>query len=224
MGAREVHEEETVLSLPGADLAGSLHVPEGASGVVLFAHGSGSSRYSARNRTVAEWLRDGGMGTLLMDLLTAQEERIDSQTREFRFDIPLLARRLDQARAWLRTHPAAGGLPVGYFGASTGAAAALIAAARPGAEVSAVVSRGGRVDLAEQVVDQVRAPTLLIVGGNDTPVIPLNQRIHDRLTCPKRLEIVPGADHLFTEPETLERVAELARDWFAEHLPRAAAA
>lgn len=200
-------------------LEGSLEVPEGAQGVVLFAHGSGSSRHSPRNRFVAKELQGGGLGTLLIDLLTPEEEAIDLRTRELRFDIEGLARRLVGAVDWLGGHPDTAGLGVGLFGASTGAGAALVAAAeRP--EVGAVVSRGGRPDLAGAALTRVRAPTLLIVGGFDKPVIELNRQAFERLPETRDLQIVPGASHLFEEPGTLDEVARLARTWFTRHLSR----
>ncbi|HXE58080.1 MAG TPA: dienelactone hydrolase family protein [Gemmatimonadales bacterium] len=206
------------LAVGSGTLEGDLIVPEGASGVVLFAHGSGSSRLSPRNRFVAGVLEDGGLATFLVDLLTPAEERADEATAELRFDIGLLADRLVGAIDWLRGHGATRELPIGLFGASTGAAAALVAAARRAGAVGAVVSRGGRPDLALEALDDVRAPTLLIVGGDDWPVIPLNRQAYDRLRAVKAMEIVPGASHLFEEPGTLARVAELARTWFIRHL------
>ena len=198
-------ETETAVAVPvdGLDLEGTLSVPREATGVVLFAHGSGSSRHSPRNRFVAAELQQAGLGTLLIDLLSAEEERVDARTGELRFDIGLLARRVVAATDWLARQAAATGLPIGCFGASTGAAAALVAAAERPDVVAAVVSRGGRPDLAGDALGRVRAPTLLIVGGNDEVVLDL---------------IVPGATHLFPEPGKLERVAELARDWFTRHL------
>ena len=193
-------------------------VPEAARGVVLFAHGSGSSRHSPRNRYVAEELRAGGLGTLLVDLLTPNEEIVDLRTRELRFDIGLLAERLVGAIGWLDTESATHGLRVGLFGASTGGGAALVAAARMSNRVGAVVSRGGRPDLAGEALPDVVAPTLLIVGGRDDVVIDLNKRAMAQMTAPVRLEIVPGATHLFEEPGTLEEVARLARDWFVRYL------
>jgi putative phosphoribosyl transferase len=200
-------------------LDGTLDVPPAATGIVVFAHGSGSSRHSPRNRFVAERLRAVGLATLLMDLLTADEERIDRQTRELRFDIGLLAGRLGEAVRWLAGQPAAGGLPVGIFGASTGGAAALVAAAREPGRVGAVVSRGGRPDLAGDALTVARCPTLLIVGGLDDVVLDLNREALARLASPvKELVVVPGAGHLFEEPGTLEEVARLAADWFVRHL------
>ena len=200
-------------------LGANWKVPEGARGVVLFAHGSGSSRHSSRNRFVAGTLQQAGLATLLLDLLTAEEEEEDRYTGHLRFDIGLLAGRLVGATEWLRGRPEAAGLPVGYFGASTGAAAALSAAARLPDAVAAVVSRGGRPDLAGDNLARVRAPTLLLVGGDDVPVIGLNRAALARLAAPvKELVIVPGATHLFEEPGTLEEVARLAADWFGRYL------
>jgi putative phosphoribosyl transferase len=195
-------------------LNGDLIIPDRATGIVVFAHGSGSSRHSSRNRFVARVLQEAGFGTLLMDLLTEREEEIDNRTAHLRFDIPLLAKRLAQATDWLAGEATTLALRVGYFGASTGAAAALIAAAQRPERVSAVVSRGGRPDLAEDALPQVEAPTLLIVGSLDTPVIEMNRSAYQQLRCEKRMEIVNGATHLFEEPGTLEQVATLARDWF----------
>ena len=197
-------------------LQGDLSIPTGAEGVVLFAHGSGSSRHSPRNQFVARTIREAGVGTLLFDLLTKEEEAIDVHTRHLRFDIGLLAERLIDATYWLKgdlSH-----LTVGFFGSSTGGGAALVAAAEVGETVGAVVSRGGRPDLAEDALPHIRCPTLLIVGGLDYPVIKLNQAAFSRLRCEKELKIVPGASHLFEEPGTLEEVARLAADWFYRHL------
>jgi dienelactone hydrolase len=207
-----------------AQLEGNLSLPEDATGVVLFAHGSGSSRHSPRNRYVAQELREGGLGTLLIDLLTAAEEREDTRTARLRFDIGLLAERVVGASDWLAGNPATAHLPIGYFGASTGAAAALAAAAERPDHARAVVSRGGRPDLAIPVLNRVKAPTLLIVGGEDTPVIEMNREALKHLEAlkhrnvEKRLEIIPGATHLFEEPGALEEVARLAREWFQERL------
>jgi putative phosphoribosyl transferase len=199
-------------------LEGDLSIPEGARGIVMFAHGSGSSRHSPRNRHVAAALQDGGLATLLIDLLTPKEEEVDLQTAHLRFDIGLLAERLVDATDWLTYNDETQMLRIGYFGASTGAGAALAAAAeRPGA-VGAVVSRGGRPDLAGEALERVHSPTLLIVGARDTTVVHLNKLAFERLHVEKRLEIVPGATHLFEEPGTLDRVAELAREWFQLHL------
>jgi putative phosphoribosyl transferase len=203
-----------------ARLEGVLTLPPHARGVVLFAHGSGSSRHSPRNIVVANALHDAGVATVLFDLLTAGEDRV----YETRFDIGLLASRLVAATSWLVRQPAAAGLPIGYFGASTGAGAALLAAAAPNADVRAVVSRGGRPDLAgAQALARVAAPTLLIVGGDDPQVIALNRDAFAHLRCPKALEIVPDATHLFEEPGTLEQVASLAAAWFRRWLPDAGA-
>ena len=199
-------------------LEGNLGVPEGATGIVLFAHGSGSSRHSPRNRYVAVVLRDAGLATLLIDLLTPEEEEVDLRTRHLRFDIGLLAKRLVGATDWLTQNPDTQSLRIGYFGASTGAGAALVAAAKRPKEVGAVVSRGGRPDLAGEALRQVRAPTLLIVGGNDLPVIGINQEALGQLSVEKKLEIVPGATHLFEEPGALEEVARLAAGWFVRYL------
>ena len=197
-----------------ATLAGWLEIPADAAGVVVFAHGSGSSRYSRRNNAVAEYLRDARLGTLLFDLLTAEEGRVDEVTREFRFDIELLARRLGGALEWLAGQPEAAGLPTGLFGSSTGAAAALIAAARSPGRVDAVVSRGGRADLAGEELPRVQAPTLLIVGGADYQVLELNRRARELMRCTAEIAVVEGATHLFAEPGALEEVQRLARDWF----------
>jgi putative phosphoribosyl transferase len=204
------------LNADGVTLEGNLIVPRGATGMVLFAHGSGSSRFSSRNRYVAEILRQSNLGTLLIDLLTQQEELVDTRTAHLRFDIDLLARRLVGATEWLgEQHP---DLKVGLFGASTGGGAALVAAAEIPDRIAAVVSRGGRPDLAGDALPHVKAPTLLIIGGDDVPVIAMNQEAFDRMTCVKRMEIVPGASHLFEEPGTLEQVAKLASDWFKKYL------
>jgi pimeloyl-ACP methyl ester carboxylesterase len=200
-------------------LEGDLHLPEQARGLVLFAHGSGSSRHSPRNRYVASVLNQSGLATLLIDLLTLDEERLDAITGELRFDIGFLARRLLDVSDWLtQSGVLARDLRLGLFGSSTGAAAALVAAAELGSLVSAVVSRGGRPDLATDALPAVSAPTLLIVGARDFEVLQLNREALVGLDCAKRLEIVPGATHLFQEPGALEQVAELARDWFLEYL------
>ena len=211
-------EQIVQLTLGSVTLEGTLAIPAGATGIVLFAHGSGSSRHSPRNRYVAEVLREGGLATLLIDLLDAGEEREDDRTLRLRFDIKLLARRVAAATDWLRQNPATIDLRIGYFGASTGAAAALVAAAERPDEVGAVVSRGGRPDLAMPVLGRVKAPTLLIVGARDLPVIEMNHQALMHLRAEKRLDIVPGATHLFEEPGTLEQVAVLARDWLLTHL------
>lgn len=198
-----------------AVIEGMLEVPDQASGLVLFAHGSGSSRHSPRNNAVAGVLREAGIGTLLMDLLTVEED----SDYAIRFDIPLLTRRLTVATAWLQAQEAFKALHIGYFGASTGAAAALQAAAKMGQSVAAVVSRGGRPDLAgEAALRQVVSPTLLLVGGHDGEVIKLNQAAFDVMGCEKRLAIIPGATHLFEEPGTLEDVARQATAWFTRYL------
>src|SRR4051812_38739437 len=201
-------------------LEGDLAVPAGARGIVLFAHGSGSGRHSPRNRFVASSLQAGGLATLLFDLLTEEEEYRERSTRHLRFDIGLLARRLVDATDWLAGRPETRGLRVGYFGASTGGGAALVAAAERPEAVGAVVSRGGRPDLAGEALGRVRVPTLLIVGGADTPVIALNRRAMAQMSAPVSLEIVAGATHLFEEPGTLEQVARLARDWFERVRPK----
>jgi dienelactone hydrolase len=199
-------------------LEGNLAIPRGAHGVVLFAHGSGSSRFSSRNRDVAADLNDSGIATLLVDLLSGEEEAIDSVTAHLRFDIGLLAKRLTDATDWLMNAPETCCLRIGYFGASTGAAAALVAAVERPQAVAAIVSRGGRPDLAASALPRVRAPTLLIVGGGDVPVIELNRTALAELRCEKRLDIVPGATHLFEEAGAVERVERLAREWFKRYL------
>lgn len=199
-------------------LEGSLTLPAGCRAIVVFAHGSGSSRFSPRNRYVAEVLQRSGLGTLLFDLLTQEEEAIDAVTAQLRFDLPFLAGRIVGTTAWLKKQPETRHLRLGYFGASTGGGAALVAAAELPEAVGAVVSRGGRPDLAGEALLRVKAPTLLIVGGDDAPVIELNQQALALLKCEKALKIVPGATHLFDEPGTLEAVARLAADWFARHL------
>ncbi|HTE20256.1 MAG TPA: alpha/beta hydrolase [Armatimonadota bacterium] len=218
----QTNDERTV-SVPAgeATLEGTLIIPVGARGIVLFAHGSGSSRHSPRNRFVARALQDAGLGTLLLDLLTAEEEAADQQSRRHRFNIELLADRLTWATDWLTRTADTSALRVGYFGASTGAGAALVAAAQRPQAVGAVVSRGGRPDLAGDYLSRVAAPTLLIVGGNDGPVITLNRDALGRLDSVKELFIVPGASHLFEEPGTLEEVARLAAGWFSHHLDNA---
>src|SRR6266850_5486890 len=204
-------------------LEGNLSMPKDARGIVLFAHGSGSSRHSPRNRYVAQLLNEGKLATLLVDLLTPDEEAVDLQTLQIRFDIELLAERLVGVTDWLTEHPDTQHLRIGYFGASTGAAAALVAAAERPKVVGAVVSRGGRPDLAGPALARVQAPTLLIVGGNDFEVIDLNRAAFAQLRCEKQLVIVPGATHLFEEPGTLDEVARLAREWFERHLKPAEA-
>jgi dienelactone hydrolase len=196
-------------------IEGMLELPNNAQGIVIFAHGSGSSRHSPRNNYVARILHSGGMGTLLMDLLTPEEDMDD----ETRFDIPLLTHRLLAATDWLQTQHRLNQLPIGYFGASTGAAAALQAAAEPGNKISAVVSRGGRPDMASaDALSRVNSPTLLLIGGLDDIVIELNQEAFSHMHCTKHISIIPGASHLFEEPGTLEKVAKLASDWFKHYL------
>jgi putative phosphoribosyl transferase len=213
--------EAVTVTSDGIQLAGDLAGPPASAGVVLFAHGSGSSRFSPRNRFVAERLNRERMATLLIDLLTADEEAIDEYTRELRFDIGLLAGRLAACADWLATDARTSALPLGVFGASTGAAAALICAAERPATVRAVVSRGGRPDLAgADVLPRVKAATLLIVGGHDEVVLDLNRRAQAQLRCHSELEIVPGATHLFEEPGTLEAVADLAAGWFSRWLAK----
>jgi len=201
-----------------ATLQGDLTLPANAHGVVLFAHGSGSSRFSSRNRFVASELQTGGLGTLLIDLLTEEEESVDVHTRHHRFDIEMLAERLVGACDWLTADASTASLRIGLFGASTGGGAALVAAARKPERIAAVVSRGGRPDLAGDALPDVKAPTLLIVGGDDVQVIELNRQAYDQMQCERKLEIVPRATHLFEEPGKLEIVAKLARDWFIRYV------
>jgi putative phosphoribosyl transferase len=215
---RGMNEQQVRVRAGGVVLDGGFAVPDGARGVVLFAHGSGSSRHSPRNRFVAEALREGALATLLLDLLSPEEEAADARTRQLRFDIALLSGRLVGAIDWLAHQAGARGLPVGLFGASTGGGAALVAAAERPDAVGAVVSRGGRPDLAGDALPMVRAPSLLIVGGDDEAVLGLNRRAMARMSAPVTLEIVPGATHLFEEPGALEQVARLARDWFVRYL------
>jgi dienelactone hydrolase len=216
------HAAEIVIKIGSICLPGDLVVPSGAEAIVLFAHGSGSSRRSSRNRAVATALHDAGLGTLLFDLLSDEEEAVDARTAELRFDIPLLAERLLGATRWVEAADELSDLRVGYFGASTGAAAALVAAA-DSPRVGAIVSRGGRPDLAGSALAGVICPTLLIVGGEDVRVIAMNEEALEQLRCEKRLDIVPGATHLFEEPGALERVSELASDWFVDKLTDAPA-
>jgi dienelactone hydrolase len=213
-----MEEREVRLPAGAATLKGNLGIPEDARGVVLFANGSGSGRHSPRNRYVAEVLREAGLTTLLVDLLTPEEEAVDLRTRRLRFDIGLLANRLAGATDWLAQESDTQNLRVGYFGASTGAGAALVAAAKRPDAVGAVVSRGGRPDLAGEALSSVVAPTLLIVGGKDEPVIGMNREAFAQIRAEKKLEVVPGATHLFEEPGTLEEVARLAAGWFARYL------
>jgi dienelactone hydrolase len=209
----QVHAEDVRLD-------GNLAIPTGAEGIVVFAHGSGSSRLSPRNRCVAESLREEGLATLLFDLLTSDEDEADRLSRHLRFDVDLLAKRLVGATDWLREQPDTRDLSLGYFGASTGSAAALTGARERPDVVRAVVSRGGRPDLVEPLLARVKAPTLLIVGGDDEPVVSMNRSAFECLTCEKMLEVVPGATHLFEEPGALEQVAQLAGEWFRRWLTR----
>ncbi|MEU2689577.1 dienelactone hydrolase family protein [Streptomyces hygroscopicus] len=217
-----MRSETARIAADDAMLVGDLALPDQPIGVVAFAHGSGSSRHSPRNRAVARVLQDADLATLLFDLLTEAEERVDAITAELRFDIPLLGRRLVAAVNWLVGHPATAGLPVGLFGASTGAAAALTAAAEQPERVASVVSRGGRPDLAGGALNRVRAPVLLIVGGDDHEVLRLNQQAAAMLAAPQEIHVVPGASHLFEEPGALEQAAEAARDWFVRMAKRPA--
>lgn len=210
----EISQRDEAVVVGPVALAGYVRWPAKSQGIVVFAHGSGSGRHSPRNRYVASVLSDAGLGTLLLDLLTAEEELDRANV----FDVGLLADRLTGVTRWLRSQPAAIGAPVGYFGASTGAAAALWAAAEPGSSIGAVVSRGGRPDLAGPRLGAVAAPTLLIVGGNDDVVLDLNRGAQAQLRCVNELAVVPGAGHLFEEPGTLDAVARLAQDWFLRHL------
>jgi putative phosphoribosyl transferase len=216
--ATHIEERSVRVSAGEVMVDGDLSLPPDAQGLVLFAHGSGSSRRSSRNRYVARLLNEARLATLLIDLLTAQEEAVDIRTAHLRFNIGLLAERLIGATDWLQQNDDTRALAVGYFGASTGAAAALVAAVERARAVGAVVSRGGRPDLAGSALERVEAPTLLIVGGNDLQVIELNQIALARLKCEKRLAIVPGATHLFEEPGTLDEVARHAAQWFLRHL------
>ena len=211
--------QTVAIPVVGVELEGELVVPDSGPGVVLFAHGSGSSRHSPRNRYVAGELQEAGLATVLVDLLTPDEEQVDARTGELRFDIDRLAVRVAALTDWVRQQEAIARLAVGLFGASTGAAAALVAAAMRPTSVAAVVSRGGRPDLAGEFLRLVRQPTLLIVGERDPTVLDLNRRAMRPLAGETRLEIVAGASHLFEEPGALERVARLARDWFVDHLP-----
>jgi putative phosphoribosyl transferase len=220
IGATVGSQEPDRVQVPAGlvTLEGNLGIPPNPRGVVLFAHGSGSSRHSSRNRFVAQTLRDGRLATLLLDLLTTEEEAVDMRTAHLRFDIGLLAQRLIAATDWLKSNPKTADLDIGYFGASTGAGAALVAAAQRPDVVSTVVSRGGRPDLAGAYLRQIRAPTLLIVGGNDVPVIGMNKDAMAQMRCEVRLDIIPGATHLFEESGALEKVADLARGWFERYL------
>jgi putative phosphoribosyl transferase len=220
ISVRRVEERLITILVGWARLEGNLSVPEHAAGIVLFAHGSGSSRHSPRNRYVAHELRERRFASLLMDLLTADEEAIDLETAQYRFDIRLLADRLVGVTDWLADYTDTQTLSVGYFGASTGAGAALVAAAERPSVVRAIVSRGGRPDLAGSALHRVQAPTLLIVGGNDLPVIQMNREAMMEIPSERKLEIVPGATHLFEEPGALEKVARLAGEWFETYLER----
>ncbi|MEM2911844.1 MAG: dienelactone hydrolase family protein [Candidatus Bathyarchaeia archaeon] len=215
---KKIKEIPVTIPIGKSKLEGDLFFLEDTKGIVLFAHGSGSSRFSPRNRYVANVLNEAGIATLLMDLLTKEEEEIDLRTAQFRFDIDLLSQRLIGATEWVKKNPSTRNLAIGYFGSSTGAAAALIAAAKLPADIMAVVSRGGRIDLALEYLPQVKAPILSIVGGNDTVVLDLNLEAMKYISAEKKLEIVPGASHLFDEPGKLEEVAKLATKWFLQHL------
>jgi dienelactone hydrolase len=216
-GLAIAHQPVTV-EVDSIHLDGYLSVPTGAAGAVLFAHGSGSSRHSPRNRAVADLLNESGLATLLIDLLTDDEQEVDLQTAHFRFDIPFLAKRLVGSTGWLEGQQESAGLKIGHFGASTGAAAALVAAAELPRSVRAVVSRGGRPDLAGDALARVEAPTLLIVGSADPVVLDLNRKAMAQMHCQKELQIISGATHLFEEPGALDKVARLARDWFLDKL------
>lgn len=222
-GLTQERREPVTIPVDRDTIEGDLALPPATCGLVLFAHGSGSSRYSPRNRYVAELFNQNGLGTLLLDLLTQREDAEDHITGEYRFDIGLLARRLLAATDWVGDQPSLRPLPLGYFGASTGAAAALAAAAKRPRLVKAVVSRGGRPDLADDALPTVAAPTLLIVGGDDEPVIDLNRQAKAQMRCRTQLEIVPGATHLFEEPGKLDEVAQLAGRWFLTHFQAGAA-
>lgn len=211
-------EAEIKIPSQGVVVEGNLTIPHNARGLVVFAHGSGSSRFSPRNQYVAKEFLNARIGTLLFDLLTAEEEQQDEMTAEYRFNIPLLAQRLVSATEWLLHDPNYSQLPLAYFGASTGAAAALISAAKLPDNIATVVSRGGRPDLAAEYLPQVKAPTLLLVGGEDTEVIELNKQAMAQMTAEKKLVIIPGATHLFEEPGKLEEVAKVATEWFLNHL------
>ena len=209
---------EVLIAAGTVNLQGDLSLPRRATGIVIFAHGSGSSRLSSRNQTVAQFINEENLGTLLFDLLTPEEEEIDARTHHLRFEISLLAQRLVDATRWVKNQPELQDLKVGYFGASTGGAAALVAAAELGDIVTAVVSRGGRPDLAGAALARVQPPTLLIVGGRDEEVLRLNEEALEKLNCQKELAIIPGASHLFEEPGTMEAVAQRAAHWFKYYL------
>jgi dienelactone hydrolase len=219
-GANQPMPEFVSIPTAGVKLEGALAMPDNCRGIVVFAHGSGSSRHSPRNRYVAEALQSAGLGTMLFDLLSEHEEAMGEYNRELRFNIPLLAERVGGAVEWLRQQPQTRDLRIGLFGASTGAAAALIAAARHSSWISAVVSRGGRPDLAGRILGRVEAPTLLIVGGADHAVLEMNRDAARQLRAPNELAIVPNASHLFEERGALEEVSEHARTWFVRHLAR----
>ncbi|HII36833.1 MAG TPA: alpha/beta hydrolase [Nitrosopumilaceae archaeon] len=209
-----------LIPIDSIKLHGDLTIPKNAEGIVLFAHGSGSSRHSSRNKYVAQVLQKAGLATLLIDLLTEDEEKVDDYTAHLRFDIDLLAKRLVDTTNWLIKNPDTKNLNIGYFGASTGAAAALVSSVDCPDAINAIVSRGGRPDLAGPILSRVKAPTLLIVGGNDSQVIEMNEEALNLLETEKKIAIVPGATHLFEEPGTLEQVARLASDWFVTHLTK----
>lgn len=218
MATSEIREKDVTIQIGSIELYGTLTLPAHARGIVAFAHGSGSSRHSPRNRYVAEVMQNAGLGTLLFDLLTLEEEAEDQYTRQFRFDIALLAGRLVETARWLRSQPRTSDLNIGFFGSSTGGGAALVAAAELGEIVGAVVSRGGRPDLAGDALSRVKSPVLLLVGGFDDVVIKLNELAYAQLNCEKQLTVIPGATHLFEERGKLEEVAALAADWFTRHL------
>lgn len=211
-------DHPVMISSGKVHLDGFLHIPQNPQGIVLFVHGSGSSRFSVRNRYVASFLNQSNLATLLFDLFTPEEDAIDTRTAELRFDIKFLASRLIDATHWCKKQLSAHSLPIGYFGASTGGGAALVAAANEISTIKAVVSRGGRPDLADDFLPLVKAPTLLIVGGDDKQVIKMNEDAMKKMTCIKELDIVPGATHLFEEPGTLEQVANLSKNWFLKYL------
>ncbi len=217
---KPVREKENAVKIPtgSTTINANLEVPKSARGIVIFAHGSGSSRFSPRNTYVARLLNRQGIATLLIDLLTEEEESMDEYTGQYRFDVDMLAERLVDSTQWLKENAATRNLAIGYFGASTGAAAALIAAAKLHDDVKAVVSRGGRPDLAGESLPVVEAPTLLIVGGDDIEVLELNRQALKLIRAEKKLEVLPGATHLFEEPGKLQEAAELAIDWFKKHL------
>jgi dienelactone hydrolase len=215
-----MNEVVSIQTASGEAIQGDLAIPAEASALVIFAHGSGSSRHSPRNRFVAKTLNEAGLATLLLDLLTESEEAVDLQTREHRFNIDLLAKRLEESAAWAESDPRLAGLPVCYFGSSTGGGAALVAAAARPDRIDAVVSRGGRPDLAGEALARVRAPTLLVVGGNDVFVIDLNRQAATQMRCQVDLKIIPGATHLFEEPGKLEQVADAAAEWFVRKTRR----